>query len=1062
MATKAERDASIEHRDEKYHDTDVAVQLAHDVDDTVYSPWTPRLFRLYLVLFIAYACGCLNGFDGSLMGGLNGMLSYQHYFHMAAAGSSTGLVFAMYPIGSVCAVFFTGPVNDYWGRRWGMFIGALIVIVGTCVQAPSTNTRQFLAGRFVLGFGVSFCCVSAPCYVSEMAHPRWRGTLTGLYNCTWYIGSIIASWVVYGCSFIDNLDAWRIPIWCQMITSGISPRWLMAQDRHDEAAKVLANYHGEGRHDHPMVQLQMKEMMHQISSEASDKKWYDYHELWNTHSARRRLICVLGMAVFGQVSGNSLSSYYMVPMLNSAGITDEHRVLALNGINPALSFLGAILGARMTDVVGRRPLLLYTIVFASICFAIITGTSKLATDDKTQVAAANTTIAFIFIFGIVFSFGWTPLQSMYIAETLPTATRAKGTAVGNLASSAASVVLQYSSGPAFEKIGYYFYIVFVFWDLVEAAFMYFFFPETKDRTLEELEEVFSAPNPVKKSLEKRTVDEKAENECTYGSEANSRGKTDLILDGVLRLERFLHEMNATLTHPDRWQTVLSPVMGSAVSVGRGSFSGSSLAEIHHHQTQYQRAHTPSSEQNLENAVLDSMHTSTTESVLNWPHFDVFPSLRHDYVSIFELEQRRPPLRTRPAVMYPYVTAEDVDGVLGSFEHAVNFWYPTMSRAQLDRVRTVVVEGAFDDSPETCLALLTMALGCASQVIAGLARGVDMLNEDDKKRRAARKAMGDIYFDSALKRLYVAHTHVSSTATHCLFFAAVYFAFLRRPLQAWDYIHAAASKCLLLLSYPPASEDEEAQERIRRIFWSCYILESDYLAELSSLPLSGIARIEASIPLPGTYNTHVSSLEEEQSSLYFLACISMRRLLNRVHQLLYARGTGASLDNARFPYVVAELMHQLDEWRDVLPPAFAFTVGFDCEPTATEHGGFLRQRYLTCQSVIYRPYLMWMLRGPGATADGGPPSQEVLKSCKACLDACLLHILNLRGFAHTVLVDTWICSLSTGEHLRRLLEGWEDILSASGGGGDSDKSPSVAQSVRVICAVERFVQVVYDG
>lgn len=94
---------------------------------------------------------------------------------------------------------------------------------------------------------------------------------------------------------------------------------------------------------------------------------------------------------------------------------------------------------------------------------------------------------------------------MYIAECLPTATRAKGTAVGNLASSAASVVLQYSSGPAFEKIGYYFYIVFVFWDLIEAAVIYFYFPETKGRTLEELEEVFSAPNPVKKSLEKRSA-----------------------------------------------------------------------------------------------------------------------------------------------------------------------------------------------------------------------------------------------------------------------------------------------------------------------------------------------------------------------------------------------------------------------------------------------------------------------------------------------------------------------------------------------------------------------------
>jgi hypothetical protein len=149
-----------------------------------------------------------------------------------------------------------------------------------------------------------------------------------------------------------------------MITSGIvvcgvwfgpeSPRWLMAHDRADEAAMVLAKYHGDGDVAHPIVQLQLKEMTGQISTEASDKKWWDYHELWDTHSARRRLICVLGMACFGQLSGNSLSSYYMAAMLNAAGITEERKVLALNAINPVLSFGGAVLGARMTDTVGRR------------------------------------------------------------------------------------------------------------------------------------------------------------------------------------------------------------------------------------------------------------------------------------------------------------------------------------------------------------------------------------------------------------------------------------------------------------------------------------------------------------------------------------------------------------------------------------------------------------------------------------------------------------------------------------------------------------------------------------
>lgn len=102
-----------------------------------------------------------------------------------SAGSTTGLVFAMYNIGSLSAMPFTGPTNDYFGRRVGMFVGGVIVIIGTCVQAPSTNRDMFLAGRFVLGFGVAFCCVSAPCHASEMAHPSWRGTLTGLYNCTW-------------------------------------------------------------------------------------------------------------------------------------------------------------------------------------------------------------------------------------------------------------------------------------------------------------------------------------------------------------------------------------------------------------------------------------------------------------------------------------------------------------------------------------------------------------------------------------------------------------------------------------------------------------------------------------------------------------------------------------------------------------------------------------------------------------------------------------------------------------------------------------------------------------
>lgn len=285
---------------------------------------------------------------------------------------------------------------------------------------------------------------------------------------------------------------------------------------------------------------------------------------------------------------------------------------------------------------------------------------------------------------------------------------------------------------------------------------------------------------------------------------------------------------------------------------------------------------------------------------------------------------------------------------------------------------------------------------------------------------------------------------------------------------------------MLLSYATDNSPQEDQERRRRVFWSCYILESDYVAELSACPVSGIARVESSVPLPRAYYTHSNSAEEEQSSMYFSACISMRRLLNRVHQLLYAKDTGAAVNSSQFPSIVAELQHQLEEWREVLPPFFSFTV--DTAPAQNAASGFLRQRYLTCRSVIYRPYLMWLLSGLGHPSDGKSgsptnPSPEMLQSCKACLDACLMHILNLRGFSHTVLVDTWICSLSmagamlqllaackipslrniigseifsAGDHLIQLLQGWQELV-----GGPP--SPSVDQSIRIIGAADRFIK-----
>lgn len=170
-------------------------------------------------------------------------------------------------------------------------------------------------------------------------------------------------------------------------------------------------------------------------------------------------------------------------------------------------------------------------------------------------------------------------------------------------------------------------------------------------------------------------------------------------------------------------------------------------------------------------MLDSMHTSTTESILQWPHFDVFPLLRHEGESIFYLEQSRTPLIIAPNPMYPYVDSEDITSMLEAFERNVNFWYPSMSQEQLNSIRTTLQNGMpAEDTVHSCLCLLTLALGCASQAAEDL-RFTTEPDASEKDRRLRKRKLGDIYFHLALKKLHVVHLQVDSQSTQCLFFTA---------------------------------------------------------------------------------------------------------------------------------------------------------------------------------------------------------------------------------------------------------------------------------------------------
>jgi len=131
--------------------------------------------------------------------------------------------------------------------------------------------------------------------------------------------------------------------------------------------------------------------------------------------------------------------------------------------------------------------------------------------DDTNTHAATASIAFVFIFGAVYSVGLTPLQALYPVEVLSFEMRAKGGAFSNLAVSIGGLLNQFAWPVSLKAIGWHTYIIFIIWDAVQFAVFYFFLPETKARTLEELDLIFQANSPVKESLKRHKIALNADN-----------------------------------------------------------------------------------------------------------------------------------------------------------------------------------------------------------------------------------------------------------------------------------------------------------------------------------------------------------------------------------------------------------------------------------------------------------------------------------------------------------------------------------------------------------------------
>ena len=152
-------------------------------------------------------------------------------------------------------------------------------------------------------------------------------------------------------------------------------------------------------------------------------------------------------------------------------------------------------------MVGRRKLLMFGCLSMCFCLVPLTGLTSQYHDGQSD-HVSRLTIAFIFFVGIFHSGGINPLVVAYPVEVLHMNTRAKGMGMNNLTLNIAEFVNTYGAPIALRNIGWKIYIIYAVWNAIQTAWIYFFFVETRGRTLEEIDAIFEAKNPVKESLRK--------------------------------------------------------------------------------------------------------------------------------------------------------------------------------------------------------------------------------------------------------------------------------------------------------------------------------------------------------------------------------------------------------------------------------------------------------------------------------------------------------------------------------------------------------------------------------
>jgi SP family galactose:H+ symporter-like MFS transporter len=431
-----------------------------------------------IAVIIASLGGMLFGYDTGVISGA--ILFLKQSFGLSSTMEE--LVVSAVLIGAVIGAIVGGILANRFGRRRMIILAGIIFTVSAIGTALAPNPRALIAGRIVVGVAIGIASFTSPMYMSEISPKKVRGSLVSINQLAVTIGIVIAYLVDYA---LSGIQGWRYMFAIAAFPSTVlvvamwrmpsSPRWLMSRGMADKARAVLERIRGTTD-----VTGEMKEVQNSLANQTGGVKDL-FHPL-----LRMALIVGVGLAIFQQITGINTVIYYAPTIFEFAGFkTAGFSILATAGVG--LVNVGfTVLAVRLMDRVGRRRLLLVGVAGQIMGLAILGLAFQLH-----QLAAfvGYIAIASLAVYVGSFAIGLGPIFWLMISEIYPLRVRGTAMSIATVANWGFNLLIAVTFLTLVGSLGrpetFWLYAVI---GIAAWIFVFKFIPETKGRSLEEIEE----------------------------------------------------------------------------------------------------------------------------------------------------------------------------------------------------------------------------------------------------------------------------------------------------------------------------------------------------------------------------------------------------------------------------------------------------------------------------------------------------------------------------------------------------------------------------------------------